>query len=169
MWWPLGKRFDLWVDASLDQILHPIKDQNENPLARYDYIDPPVASIMANIVNLPSLGWSEFSREIWATVTASEGGSRIKGRYSFGLFALNVWLTLVILGVFIMLIAMLGDNGPDMKDWLWFGGFGAAPIIWDRVTRPFAKTRYDDFVGYLERVSNDGAVHPLPMKVMREA
>lgn len=168
MWWPLRKRFDLWVDASPDQILHPINDQNENPFARYDYIGPPEASTMGNIVALPGVG-QDFSREVWATVTASEGGSQIKGRYGFCLFALNVWLTLVILGTFIMLIAMLGDNGPDMKDWLWFGGFGAALIIWDRVTRPFAKTRYDDFVGYLERVSNDGAVHPLSMKVMQEA
>lgn len=170
MWWPLGKRFDLWVDASPDQILHPIKDQNENPFSHYEYIDPPEVEVSGNIIAVPGFGpRMELSRQIWATYTPFENGVRVKGRYGLSLAGLSIAFPLSLLVTCVMVALMLRSDGPTLSETFPYVGFTLGILIWDRVTRPFAKTRYDDFVGYLERVSKDGAVHPLPMKVMQEA
>ena len=162
MKWPLGKKFDLWVDAASSDILEPIQNVEIGSFKRWDYIIPPEAEVSGNFIALPGFTLrARFARKVWGTFTSYGEGLRVRGRYGCSLAGLSIIFALFLLFFVAMTIQLLADGSTKLDDIWAVGTIVIGTLIYDRITRPFAKNRYDDFVGYLVRVSRDGAVHPM--------
>lgn len=133
--------------------------EHPESLGHYDSILVPDVTILSNIVIVPRLQW-EFSRELWATVQADGAGARVSGRYGFALTSLNAIFCLTILAAFLSIFMIIGGSADIKTATMVIGAGMAGPIIFDLLTRSFVKSRYRDFVTYLEYISKDGAVHP---------